>query len=321
MKLKCTIIMVVFLIFLSGCSEKKDSDSIENVSYLQNTGNKNIIVDDDAKIKSISERIWEDYIKKYGDAISLESPPSDPDLHLLYIDGMKNKSTNVRWYCASKAVEYGNHEKKQEIIYALSQLLNDPDEVVKKAAKFSYSVLSFTFDGDEFIKSPDGKNVAFYNYHSARFNDGKLWVYNGESKGVYLLKSFWGSLGSIDWSPDGKKIAVSCGGRISCDIEFINSHSGETYGNGLFEYITNMKSKYGYKIGENSRPDPWFTFLEWSPDSKKALLFYSFFDDDRISQKGAAIYNVDKQNFEILMPYGPSEVDYPPAERPKNFKW
>lgn len=111
------------------------------------------------------------------------------------------------------------------------------------------------------------------------------------------------------------------GGRISSDIEFIDSNSGETYGNSLFECLTNIKSKYGYKIGENNRPDPFLTFLEWSRDSKKALLFYSFFDDNKISQKGAAIYNLDKHTVEKLLPYGLSEVDYPQSERPKNFKW
>ncbi|MCX7923098.1 MAG: sister chromatid cohesion protein PDS5 [Clostridia bacterium] len=321
MKSKYIISILTFIVLgLSGCTNDKNPNIVSEISSSVSTESQDDSTEDADK-SSASVRIWDEYTKRYGNEVQNGGLPIEPDLYHLYVEGMKNKSANVRWYCVNKAVEYSNHEKKQEIIDAVSQLLNDPDENVKKAAEFTCSVLKFTFEGEDFIKSPNGKNVAFYNYREARFNDGKLWVYNGEYKEVWLLKTLEGSLGSINWSPSGEKIAVSYGGRLWSDVAIIDNPSGETYGNGLFQHILKFKDKYGYKIGKNNRVDPWITFLEWSPDSNKILLFYSFFDDDTVSQKGAAVYNLQKRDFDKLIPLGPSEADYPKAVKPKDFKW
>lgn len=271
--------------------------------------------------ENASEKVWNDYVEKWGNDINLNYIPPEPDLYPLYIDGMQHKSASVRYTCVCKVFGYNQHEKKQEIIDTLKKLLDDPDETVRKAAQFSISVLNFTFEGPDFIRSPDGKDVAFYNYRDARFNDGNLWLYKDEFKEIWLLKNFYGSIGAINWSPDGKKIAVSNGGRLWNDVALVETSSGNILGDNLFAYIFEQQNKYGYKIGDNSRPDPWISFMEWSPDSNRALLFYSFFDDNRISQKGACIFNLQKQSFENLIPYGPSEVDYPEPELPKDFMW
>jgi TolB protein len=83
--------------------------------------------------------------------------------------------------------------------------------------------------------SPDGSKIA---YDSARQKKGgyiwiecEIWMMNADGSGKKLLvKKFDGSISSLEWSPDGSKIAfdIEVEGKLgNSDIYMINVPSGE----------------------------------------------------------------------------------------------
>jgi hypothetical protein len=90
---------------------------------------------------------------------------------------------------------------------------------------------------------------------------------------------------------------------------------------GLISHIMKNQKELGYKLVENPRSDPRVCLLEWSPNSDRMLLFYSFTDDNYKLQSGTAIYMVNENNFESIKPY-PEEADEGVEPRkPEGFKW
>jgi hypothetical protein len=277
--------------------------------------------------KSASQAIWDAYAASYGkmynnEFLLPESPPEEPDLLPLYLEGLKHENAYVRWACASRLFEFKYREKRPEILDALEPLLEDESETVRKAAAFSTEVLDGSYDGPEFIKASDGKFVVFHAFHETRYNDGRIWLDNGDAGGFYRIDTD-GSLGAISISPDNSKLCYSDYGRIWSGVSVYDISSGKSNYCNLYGYIVNNKSRYGYKTGANQRPDPYVSFIEWSPDSKKLLLFCSFTDDEYKTHKVSAVYDTTGGGFERVepLPDGPAEEYNPGPEKPEGFKW
>lgn len=271
---------------------------------------------------------WDEYAKSYGGSNAyFGEMPMNVDLLPLYIAGMQHKDPYVRWSCAYKAFEYHWDARKPDIIKALQPLLNDPVEQVREAAEFSTEVLMEVFSGPEFVRSPNGKDVAFSPFLNTRFNDGKLWVYSGKNRQISMVLQLTsvggdsGAAGYIQWSPDGSKLVVGDGGRLWSNTVVLNLATLTTNEQDLFSYLMENREKFGYKKGDYQRPDPSVRFLEWSPDSKKVLLSYYFSEDMEKWQSGYAVYNCGKDKYERIMPNKCSGDGYPQLEKPADFKW
>lgn len=277
--------------------------------------------------KAASQQIWDEYAAQYGnmngnELIVPNNAPEAPDLLPLYLEGLKHENAYVRWACASRLFEFKFREERSKICDALKPLLEDESEIVSKAAAFSIEVLDCSYDGPEFTKSSDGKFVVFHGFNDARYNDGKAWLDSGEAGGFYQIDAA-GSLGGITISPDNTKLCFKTYGRIWSNVSVYDLKTLETKYCDLYNYIINHKGKYGYKIGDNQRPDPYVSLVEWSPDSKKLLLFYSFTDDGYKTHKGTAVYDIAGGSFERVepMPDGPEEEYNPQPVKPEGFKW
>lgn len=271
---------------------------------------------------------WDEFAKNYGGAKAYYNTlPMDVDLLPLYIAGMRHLDPYVRWTCAYKAFDYEWDERKPEIITALQPLLTDEVQQVRDAAKFSTEVLTESFSGSEFVPSPNGKDIAFNPFPNARFNDGRVWIYFGESRQLSMVLQLLsiggdgGVAGHIQWSPDGSKLAVGDGGRLWSNTVILNLDTLTTNKKDLFSYLAENSEKFGYKIGDYQRPDPAVRFLEWSPDSKKVLLSYYFAEGPEKWQSGYAVYNSETDKYERNMPNEASDDEYPQLEKPEGFQW
>ena len=184
-----------------------------------------------------------------------------------------------------------------------------------------------TFAGSAFVRSPDGHDVAFFPYVESRFNGGQVWLYspsNDQLSMVLQLISVGGDsgvAGYINWSPDGKKLAVGDGGRLWSDTVIFNINTMTRNKKDLFTYIWENAEKYGYHMEDYQRPDPQVTFIEWSPDSRKVLLGYSFAEDMETWQSGFAVLNVETDEYENVMPNQSTDDDYPRLQKPEGFHW
>jgi hypothetical protein len=277
--------------------------------------------------KAASQQMWDEYAAQYGnmngnELIVPNNAPEAPDLLPLYLEGLKHENAYVRWACSSRLFEFKFREERSEICDALKPLLEDKSEIVRKAAAFSIEVLDGSYDGPEFVKSSDEKFVVFHGFNDARYNDGKAWLDNGDAGGFYQIDA-GGCLGGITISPDNLKLCFKTYGRIWSNVSIYDLKSLQTKYCDLFNYIIKHKDKFGYKIGDNQRPDPYVSPVEWSPDSKKLLLFYSFTDDGQKTHKGTAVYDIAGESFERVkpMPDGPEEEYNPQPVKPEGFKW
>lgn len=349
MKLRIVIFTIAGMVFLnlSGCeiqSSKDRPDELSNSIHQSITtlaeekqipdrqsSNVTEIVPPSSQDTEFSQKYlvsyWDEFAQSYGGPKAYFGVmPMDVDLLPLYIAGMKHDDPYVRWVCAYKAFDYHVDARKLEIIKALQPLLTDPVLQVRDAAKFSMEVMNETLSGPEFVHSPNGKYVAFNPFINTRFNDGKLWVYSSESHHYIMalqLLSIGGDngvAGYIHWSPDGSKLAVGDGGRLWSNTVILNLSNMTENKQNLFSYLSENSKKFGYNIGDYQRSDPAVRFLEWSPDSKKVLLSYCFYEDMEKCQSGIAVYNTETDKYERIIPNKCSK-DYPQVEKPDDFHW
>lgn len=124
-----------------------------------------------------------------------------------------------------------------------------------------------------------------------------------------------------EWSPDKKRIAAATTARTWIDTYIIDAETGKVSEPGVFQYIVEHAARYGFEIGENARPDPYVQLVEWSPDSKKVLLSYSFTDDLYTRQTGVAVFDLDKQAIDWMVKLLPFLGDHPSIDKPEGFRW
>lgn len=334
------IIIFFSLLILYGCSPSKaairnDSSNATTTGFTttntqaspNTNGSTAGSVTTDMQTNSITNTgrdVWEAFCMQMGDnPINSQHSPQDPDFYYVYLDGLSHQNPSVRWYCSYKLLEYLNSDKNDEIIPKLNNLLKDEIDFVRNAAKFSLEIFNKTFNGPEFKKSPVNSNVAFFKFSELRYNDGDVWLYSEKYKETVLLKKADGSVMDLKWSPDGNKLCIEYGGRIWSDVTIIDdiNDTQELHEPKLMQYISEHNKEFKYEKGKNQRPDPYITLLEWSPDSKKALLFYSFTDDNYIVQRGSAVYDLTKKQITKVYPYPPFDGDHPPHEKPEGFTW
>lgn len=261
--------------------------------------------------------------KEDNQSISLMlNSPNEINLLPLYFEGFRNSDPKIRFYSCYKMIDYyNNSEKHSEIKESLKVLLNDSNSSIRNSAEFVLSLFEKTFNGERYSKSPNGKYIAFYNFGEIRYNDGICYVYNVEEDCIYSFDNSYTNINGFGWSPDGNLLCVFHGGRTWSDISFIDVKNYKTYTTGVQSYIYENQKKLGYVIGKWDRPDPTTGFIEWSPDMKKALLSYTFIDDDRVGQKGLCIYNLVQAKIEKIVKLGQFEEDHPSIGKPDNFEW
>jgi hypothetical protein len=78
--------------------------------------------------------------------------------------------------------------------------------------------------------------------------------------------------------------------------------------------------KISYELNEN-RPDPYLTPVEWSPDSKKILIFYTWFDKETKIQNGVFVYDTEMKRASRMVQYPPAESEHTEVKIPDDFKW
>ncbi|MBW5448428.1 hypothetical protein GE107_20495 [Cohnella sp. CFH 77786] len=247
--------------------------------------------------------------------------------------GLQNERAVVRWFCAyklSELPEQANSDDDQlnqnlsrtdrANVETLRQMAEtDPDEQVRNAAKFAASVLAKTYEGDGFVRSPDGKSIAYHLFREARFNNGKVWLVR-DGKSTLLYKSD-PSVTQLLFSPDGKRLAVGFGGRLwnslaILDLERVPEEADRP---ALIDAILkNPKNGYAdIHPEEIARFDPYVTIKSWSPDSRKFLFAYQFGDKDFDTHFGCGVYDVEAREITIVYPM---ETDGRAAD-PKGFHW
>lgn len=145
--------------------------------------------------------------------------------------------------------------------------------------------------------------------------------------GIKVLNSFdiAGKNHSYLWSPDNKKVCVSYTGRIWGDFSIIDASSQTLIEHPTVEDIMkrfNAKNnKFDYELNDN-RSDPYLTPVEWSPDSKKILIFYQWHDINYKTQNGVFIYDLEKNDVLGLIQNKPDEEGgQVEVRKPDEFKW
>lgn len=127
------------------------------------------------------------------------------------------------------------------------------------------------------------------------------------------------------WSPDSKKVCISMLARIWTDISVLTIEEDKVTSlmNDIkvFERFRAQGVKLDYKLDDN-RPDPAYDILEWSPDSKKLLVFYQCTDTKRNRQSGTFIYDIAKKSIYNIRQNDPaSEGGNLSPEKPEGFRW
>jgi hypothetical protein len=305
------ILLWILLLLLVGCQGERAE---EGSTTAQNT----LVLTDKERLNPFS--VWDGLAAKHDvDGAFMVDSPEEPDLFNLYLEGLSHPSPYVEWFASNKISTFSDHPDQQKAIDALQYLLNSPQDNVKSAAQFALQVLKHDFDDPAFIHSLDGKKVAFHLYQGARYNDGQLWIYNSEWNAVIPLSNRWLSIEQLEWSPDGKKLAIEYGGRIWGNVDLIDPDSGQSLlKKSVYDVLNDNKL---YTVVERQRPDPYYRLIEWSPDSTKAMLSYSFTDDDEKVQQGMVIYDLNKSEYTTITPYPSGDNPYPDIHKPDGFKW
>jgi len=145
--------------------------------------------------------------------------------------------------------------------------------------------------------------------------------------GNKILNSFniVGKNHSYLWSPDNKKVCVSYQGRIWGNFSIIDTSIQTLIEHpSIIDIMDSLKAKdykFDYELNEN-RPDAYFTPIEWSPDSKKILIFYQWHDTNYATQNGVFIYDLEKNDVYNLIQNKPyEEGGFVEAKKPEEFMW
>lgn len=266
---------------------------------------------------------WDELAAKYpDDATSYVSGPmlpEGPDLIRFYMDGLNHPNTYVQWYAANRIVEYDGHPRLSEAVEALLALAESEQEVVAAGARFALRVFERDFDGEPFVRSLDGRFVAFHLFREARYNDGRIWLADTERDAVYPLKGERPSLERYVWSPDGRALAVEYGGRIWGAVDLVDPLTGDSLlRTTVHEFLLRNQL---YTADKQQRPDPYDRFIAWSPDGSRAALSYEFTDDEGAVQRGILVYRLDKSAFSRVESLPPGEDPYMGVGLPEHFEW
>jgi hypothetical protein len=126
-------------------------------------------------------------------------------------------------------------------------------------------------------------------------------MYDSKSNSIYPLNGNWLSVDRLIWSPDSKNLAIEYGGRIWGSIDLIISDKTESLLKKRVEAVITDK-KY-YPAVTQQRPDYYTRLVEWSPDSTRAMMSYSFTDDELKTQQGIVIYDLLQSDYTTVIKY------------------
>lgn len=215
----------------------------------------------------------------------------DKETVYLIVEGLKEQSSVVRWYCAYKISDYLNFVDKNYLKARLSAMMEDKVVEVRDAAAFTLSLIDKKYDKEWFIKSPDGKKIAFTKYNGVRYNNSGIWMINNGNVEALVKGIEPGDTGELTWSPDSEKIAYTVSGRYWQYVQIIN-------------IFTEKKHKVDFREGGvygqdfTSSPDGQLAssldIVEWKIDSKQILLKYDYYG--KIHSTGLMIYDMEKQD-------------------------
>jgi len=167
--------------------------------------------------------------------------------------------------------------------------------------------------------------------------DGKYEVVSEVNEEQHIFRvTLSGSNGSKDfeivgvghsflWSPDSTKVCDSYSGRIWGNFSIIDAENQTIIEYPIsYDIINRLKAKgyvFDYELNEN-RPDPYYSPIEWSPDSKKLLVFYQWHDTDYDTQNGVFVYDLEKNDVSDLVQYEPNtEGGHVDSRKPEGFTW
>ncbi|WP_378110767.1 hypothetical protein [Cohnella yongneupensis] len=232
-----------------------------------------------------------------------------------YVAGLSNSDPLIRWYCAYKITDYADRLTDTDR-QAIASLTNDPDADVARAASFSNSLITATYEGEAFARSSDGQMAAYYKFQEARFNDGKVFlVRDGHTEQIFKDPSII----SLAFSPNNRYLFVGNGGRIwqAAHVYDLTTNEWIVLPNMIDGLIDAKGSVFEGEV-DPAKIDgvyQWVRLQEWSPEGDRFLYFYHFSVDNQ-DQEGYAIVDLKKNAVMHVMPMkedGSSPLD--------TFKW
>lgn len=234
------------------------------------------------------------------------------------ITGLTHDDPGIRWYCAYRLLDWlpqADSSDMAHMVQALLPLLLDEQPFVQQAASLVLDVAAGRLSADSYdvaAASADGLQQAFYRFAQSRFNDGNVYVWSADRG----LRSFEvdGSVSGLTWSPDGKLLGISYGGRIWGSISLYDAVNGTFLSMpDLVKTIATGES-YGYQIDWEQIPrvDPYVLIAEWSPDSDKILFTYEFSDMGyaEMTYEGYGVYNIAEERIETIYPSYSGKPDW-----------
>jgi hypothetical protein len=191
-----------------------------------------------------------------------------------------------------------------------------PDTYTGKAGEKYFNTVSV---------SPDGRYAAVsqkWDYNSSSC----VLIYdikkNRLSKKYELLAQEFG----YSWSPDSRKLCVTRLARIWIDTTIIDVEEKTSVsmledGAASFQKLKKLGTKFSYELIDN-RPDPYIQFCQWSPDSRKVLLFYQWTDNGYNRQSGNFVFSLDNKTVSKITQNSPEPGggNLDPV-KPRGFKW
>lgn len=233
------------------------------------------------------------------------------------LPALEHSNAWVRWYAAYRISDFfselGTVEMEQAVA-ALDKLQQeDSDGAVVAAARLSLALATkdteFMAHDSRFAVQPrsadsaDAPIFAYIKYAEAQFNEGRVRLWHDGSDAT-VLDGTGMTVHSLDWSPDGKWLAVAHGGNRSSFITLVESVWGSKLLLHELDWAGSLPT--GHEAAGATLFNSWATVAGWSTDYRKLLLQFEAMTEQNEGISGYAVF--DTRSMEFTKWYGESDA-------------
>ncbi len=314
---------VCIIVVIAACGETSNTVKSDNVDPTSPVSTEtDISVDQTPKVNTVFS--WEtlglDQIESptmlWVNEINFDELAGEQAPDIL-VDGLTNKNPIIQWYSSYKLIDYLDKFDREAVKQCLIPLLESKEDYVKNGAAFALSILNETYDSQYITKWPNGARYAFVLFPEAYLKDGRVFTVIDH----HITMAYQGFNSAItSWSPDGDWLGIIEITRITKTTVLTNVKTGETItapSSALLEQLNAYSSILSLEPYRDFRPDPYESLIDWSPDSKKALLKYQYAGEQAENQFYLVFGLQEKKALWVLKAFDESSD----STKPEGFNW